>query len=197
MILFSERISALTILDEAKRLNMMDGHFVWLWIDTAENATFTRIVSDDIVPKDDRDKHVDARDDRSRYRRRARATHSDISELHRNYLLKNDQYLLFNDFNGNSVESSKLNTRGDVEGHVQRGAEGRSKELPFGLLSLKPLPVKVDRHLVKGAARLLVSTLKYVLDRCPKCLGSAQEMKASCWTPFSSRGMNFSTFFAR
>lgn len=129
---------------------------------------------------------------------------SDISDIHRNYLLRNDQYLLFNDFEGD-VETGKARVARESGAGTSSSSSSSSSsvfvktveasELPSGLLSLKPLPVRVDRHLVKGVARLLMATLKVVLEQCPRCLLEGRLVN-SCWTN-SSESTNFSNLFAR
>lgn len=68
------------------------------------------VVDDQQLPKDG-DK--ERKNEDVRYRRSARDD-SDISDVDRNYLLRNDRYLLFNDFDG--VESSKLGSRAKRQG---------------------------------------------------------------------------------
>ncbi|KAG5894221.1 hypothetical protein JTB14_002271 [Gonioctena quinquepunctata] len=180
VILMSDRSSSIRILDDAKRLNMMDGHFVWVWIDTAAVITVKNTTEDDKDPK-----IVDERSKRS-------VEPSDISDMHINYLLRNDQFLLLNHNYG--VESSKLKDR---RSHQRRVGDSKG-ELPAGLLSIKPLPVRVDRHLVKGAVRMLVSSLKRVLIRAPEwVLGSFLNAKPnSCWKNHAKEN-SFVNEFAR
>lgn len=182
VILFCEQKCAIRILEDAKRLNMMDGHFVWLWVDTAE-TTGQRFNStaEDMKEEAGRDKRETVT---------KQHIQSDISDTNRNYLLRNDQYLLFNDFAGPKEARAVRESGGPF---LQKTSE--ASELPSGLLSLKPLPVRVDRHLVKGAARLLIATLKIVLEQCSRCLLEGR-LKNSCWIN-SNEGMNFSNFFAR
>lgn len=177
----SDKTSSIRILDDAKRLNMMDGHFVWLWIDTAAVIN-VKNSSDEIV--DEMSKRIEYEEVRLRRNvelntafqerliRRLEKS-NDIEEMHVNYFLRNDQYLLFNRKNY-VAENSKLKDRRSDHRKQQKkdsaGSVGGSNgegELPAGLLSLKPLPVKADRHLVKGVVRLLISVLKDVLDRSP------------------------------
>lgn len=189
MILFCDQKCAIRILEDAKRLNMMDGHFVWLWVDTAE-TTGQRFnsTSEEIKEESSREKRETITE---------KPIKSDISDIHRNYLLRNDQYLLFNDLDGTREHPrARRVVRESGAGSspfFQKTSE--TSELPSGLLSLKPLPVRVDRHLVKGAVRLLIATLKVVLEQCPRCLFEGR-LKNSCWMN-SNEGMNFSNFFAR
>ena len=187
VVLLSDRPSAVRILDDARRLNMMDGHFVWLWVDTAANISVSEDVNiseKDRLPED-------------RYKRSV--VKSDISDMHVNYLLKNDQFLLFNRNYG--VESSKFKDRNDRSQRLFSVVDGEYKgELPAGLLSLKPLPVRVDRHLVKGAVRLLIATLKLVLRRSPLWMLQSiakGQLTTSCWKPLGAREFNFSNNFGR
>lgn len=193
----SDRASSIRILDDAKRLNMMDGHFVWLWIDTAavinvknatddmaDNEVSKRSENDDVRFKRNVDTYMAF--DELEIRKTAS---SDIEEMNLNYLLQNDQYLLFNR-NNYGVESSKSKVRRSdnknpekKEDSANNKINGHLGDLPAGLLSLKPLPVKLDRHLVKGAVRLLVSVLKDVLDRSPSwMIGNLVTIQNNgCW----------------
>ncbi|KAJ8967463.1 hypothetical protein NQ314_002776 [Rhamnusium bicolor] len=166
---------------------MMDGHFVWLWIDTAATINVKNVTEEE---KDIKDKP----DDRTKRSLRQ----SDISDMHVNYLLKNDQILLFNHNYG--VESSKLKDR-QVHHHLNTNGNGDGTgELPSGLLSLKPLPVKVDRHLVKGAVRLLVATLKLVIGRSPEWMLNNLvngQLTNDCWKTVVTKENNFISDFAR
>lgn len=195
----SDRMSSIRILDDAKRLNMMDGHFVWLWIDTAAIINVrnnTDEVGDNELsklseheePRFKRD--VKSNAEYEQFIKRRRAILNDMEEANINYLLQNDQYLLFNR-NSYSVESSKLkNSRSDRRKQQKKddsessgGSNSIQAELPAGLLSLKPLPIRVDRHLVKGAVRLLVSVLKDVLNRSPSWVirKSVTLQSNGCW----------------
>ncbi|XP_023311526.1 uncharacterized protein LOC111692060 [Anoplophora glabripennis] len=189
--LMSDRSSAIRILDDAKRLNMMDGHFVWLWIDTAATINLKNVTDDE---RDLRDKPEE------RVRRSSSLGQSDISDMHINYLLKNDQFLLFSRTHG--VESSKLKDQDRRSQHRPRaGGSGESSgELPAGLLSLKPLSVKVDRHLVKGAVRLLVAALKLVIGRSPEWMLNNfvnGHLTNNCWKNVAIKENSFISEFAR
>ncbi|KAJ8918548.1 hypothetical protein NQ315_013053 [Exocentrus adspersus] len=186
VILMSDRSSAIRILEEARRLNMMDGHFVWVWIDTAAPISVKNVTEDEKDPKDKPEDRV----------KRSSLEPSDISDMHISYLLRNDHFLLFNRNNG--VESSKLKDR---QAHHRTNGLGDTKgELPPGLLSLKPLPVKVDRHLVKGAVRLLVAALKFVIDRSPEWMLSyfvEEQVINDCWNNAATKENSFISEFAR
>lgn len=227
-----DRPSAGRVLDEARRLNMVDGHFVWLWIDTVP-SNYTEGNSG--LPPTDRPPENTRRDkrnifegslDTSYYEERTIDEEkvffrnkrdivfnkdfikSDISDMHVNYLVKNDKFLLFNRQNG--VESSKFKHLRDnivsVKKEQQWNLPGyfarrnSSPELPAGLLSIRALPMRVDRHLVKGAVKLLVGTLKTVLARCPDWLAQSialEDLRTSCWSAPSAGEFNFSAVFAK
>lgn len=133
---------------------------------------------------------------------------SDINDMHVNYLVKNDQFLLFNRQSG--VESSKFKNLRDSVVSIKKeqswkfhgfyGRRSTFSELPAGLLSIRALPMRVDRHLVKGAVKLLVGTLKTVLARCPDWLAQSialEDLSTSCWSSPSAGEFNFSSVFAK
>lgn len=199
------------VLEYAKRLNMLDGHFVWLWIDTSGNLNYKNI-TDDLISKDTIEK--DLRIERSveykaLYKRDTRMDHwprNDISDMQFNSLLKDDHFLLFNTNNNrrNSVESSKFRSRRDTlifdSTDFVNNKSGEKVILPQGLLNLRPLPIRVDRHLVKGAVRLLVAALEMALARCPIWLADSlqrSQLVTSCWKPLGPAEHNFSIIAAR
>lgn len=195
VVLLSDRPSAVRILEDAKRLNMMNGRFVWMWVDTAANIS----ISEETPPASpEKPPHPED----ITYKRSSAPVQSEISDMHVNYLLKNDQFLLFNRNYG--VESSKFKTPPPNDPTWRRRPGGDAKELmgdlPAGLLSLNPLPVRVDRHLVKGAVRLLLAAVKPVLDQAPiQMLQSIAkgQLTTSCWKPLGAREANFSDSFGR
>jgi len=65
-----------------------------------------------------------------------------------------------------------------------------------GILSVKPEPVKLDRHLVKGSVRLLVSSLHNVLKRSADWL-NALTIDTSCWVKPTLSNKNFSEMYAK
>lgn len=182
---------------------MMDGHFVWIWIDSAQNTSFKNATEEakDVAGEGERRSERSVRSERD-----TRNAHREsvLSDMHLHYFLKNDPFLLFNRHDG--VESSKLKKSSEIfdgESHANaRKAFGADTnyELPVGLLSLRPLPIRIDRHLVKGAVKLLVATLKVILDDCPDWLLDSialGELKTSCWKELGKEELNFSTLFAR
>lgn len=194
VVLCSDSKSAIQILSEAKRLNMMDGHFVWIWVDTASSINI-RNSSEKDLPDRTRRETVD------REKRSAFLT-GDINELHINYLLKNDPYLLLNRHSP-SVASSKLKRQNpSPEGQSSDSFSLRSDKesvLPAGLLSLRPLPIKVDRNLVKGAVRLLMTTFQSVIGRYPtsnvqKIINN--KFSSSCWN-YAHKDLTFPLDFGR
>ncbi|KDR14505.1 hypothetical protein L798_10206 [Zootermopsis nevadensis] len=69
--------------------------------------------------------------------------------------------------------------------------------LPVGLLALRTQPMRLDRHLVKGAVRLVAETLLGVLTRCAAWMPAPPSSVNSCWTTPSESYRNFSDMFAR
>lgn len=221
VILLSDRINCIKILEDAKRLNMMDGHFVWVWIDTVEVVTMKNLTTSSEEEKEkEKDKKDEERlkkrsageekisntEDQDDWRRkileenfdkrlkRSHVEKPDISDIHLNYLLKNDQLLLFNNQNY-GVKSSKYRYRSSYD-LLFSGDVG--DQLPPGLLSVRPLPVKVDRHLVKGAVKLLVHTLKQVLNQSPEWMldNLLNGQNNGCWKN-NGREISFISEFAR
>lgn len=191
VVLISDEATAVRILTDAKRLNMLDGHFVWIWIDTAETKSGRNNTEEAYQTKPEFE--TEFRRKRSYLsetrKRRSTKTDSGLSDMHINYLLKNDQFLLFHDKN-NGVESSKFKTRNDILSankffnRGQYASGGKVPELPVGLLSLRPTPIRIDRHLVKGAVRLLVATFKSVITRYTVVLDRKLHSNGppfSCW----------------
>ncbi|XP_050304727.1 uncharacterized protein LOC126742188 isoform X4 [Anthonomus grandis grandis] len=200
VILCSDSPSAIRILEDAKRLNMMDGHFVWIWIDTDSSINIHNASDEDLFERaPTKPHHLD---------KRSAFLHGDINEMHINYLLRNDHFLLLNRNNNgpSSVAISKLHRKGAAAGPPPsrisfsvKSERAKSDFLPAGLLSLKPVPVKVDRHLVKGAVRLLMATLKSVLAASPAWAVqkvATNKFATSCWEDVQ-KDLSFSSDFGR
>lgn len=210
----SDKSSSIRILDDAKRLNMMDGHFVWLWIDTAavinvKNST-DEVADMETQKRSEFDevrlrRHIEYSADSEELRISQRPLADDIDIMNINYLLQNDQFLLFNSNNMNGGTSRPKKRRSDRKQKEKDGSASRgsgsvpSGKLPTGLLSLKPLPLKVDRHLVKGAVRLLVSVLKNVLDRSPAWMirNLVTAKNNGCWKNFGIKESSFVMDFGK
>lgn len=203
MVLCSDSKTAIRILDDAKRLNMMDGHFVWIWIDTASSINIRNSSEEDLIDRSKRSLDPDILDGIVFENREKRSAflHGDINDMHINYLLRNDHFLLLNR-NNPSVASSKINRKAQVRAQLPASSSSKSErksDLPAGLLSLKPLPIKVDRHLVKGAVRLLMTTLKSVISRSPSWVVqniAQNKFVTSCWEHVQ-RDISFSSDFGR
>lgn len=258
-----DRLGARRVLDEARRLNMVEGDFVWLWIDTEpanispeSGVTLAATTEKPPRPRDRRDipspvepsssteapnisreKHKNAvvptksatqemlfrttsdSEHERRLRRHREIVKSDISDMSINYLLQNDQFLMFNR-DDSSVKSAgspipnpggrknrerKLSVGSPATPLLEPSSSREPPEyegvpLPAGLLSIRAVPMKVDKYVVSGAMRLLVGTLRAALARCPPWLAQSivlDHLETSCWAPASATEFNFSTVFAR
>jgi hypothetical protein len=69
--------------------------------------------------------------------------------------------------------------------------------LPVGLLAMRTQPMRLDRHLVKGAVRLMADTLLRVLTQCADWMPAPPSSNNSCWISPSVSYRNFSNMFAR
>ncbi|XP_071050043.1 uncharacterized protein [Onthophagus taurus] len=209
IVLLGDRSTAGRILDYARRLNMIDGHFVWLWINTSNNAKNRNTTLFEDLEDHDKEfglEHSESSSSRPKRDIRREAISEELSDLHFGNLLKRERYLLFNKdqrlrgfdnskYKGSRISHGSVNVVVDVINRT-----GGKVMLPQGLLRLRPLAVKVDRHLVKGAAKLLVATLKNVLSGCPSWLDDGLksfQLSTSCWKSLGSIEQNFSTYFAR
>nr|CAD7408509.1 unnamed protein product [Timema cristinae] len=87
----------------------------------------------------------------------------------------------------------------DLEWNLQETAEETTMtdSLPVGLLAIRPRPMKIDRHTVKGAVRLLADTIKQVLTQCADWMPEPGEgnYETSCWINSSVAYRNFSRLF--
>ncbi|XP_045475603.1 uncharacterized protein LOC123681313 isoform X2 [Harmonia axyridis] len=194
VVLLSDKTSAMRILKDARRLNMMDGHFVWLWIDTSANISFRETTEEDKekeASKNRKDVDLEERTKRS-------LTKNEMNDAHLSYLLRNDRYLLLNrDFETRGPKSRKPHPE-EIKSiiHVETDSQ---LELPAGLLYLRPLPVKVDRHLVKGAVRLLAVALKTAFNDSSFNFEDLNHRfgSSNCWTPTKDLERNVSLHFGR
>jgi hypothetical protein len=79
----------------------------------------------------------------------------------------------------------------------EEGDEDMEDSLPVGLLAMRTQPMRLDRHLVKGAVRLMADTLLRVLTQCSDWMPSPPSSNNSCWISPSDSYRNFSNMFAR
>lgn len=188
VVLFSDRPVAIRILDEAKRLNMLDGHFVWLWVDTAENMNFTRNHSEDAAV-------ASVPEDRPKVRNKRQTKRDGLGDVHASYLLQNDRFLLFNGEFGIG-EGHKVGFVGG-EGYRAGGADLRvargSVEFESRARENRQTPGERGREAVDSDAEGGAGGC----SGCDAHGGGWRAVKTSCWRPLDSRGMNFSNFFAR
>lgn len=220
---------AAKILDYAKRLNMLDGHFVWLWINTSGNQKYKND-TDDSIGADKEASSANEKIEISRIEKRSARDHfrNEINDMQFSSLLKNDHFLLLTndhrrssfstDSNSRAAGSSSyfshqpsynyLRTRRETPSNVETVDHPSSNAtksdekvvLTQGLLSLRPLPIRVDRHLVKGAVRLLVAALERTLYNIPIWLMDnlqRTQLSTSCWKPSGPSEQNFSLYLAR
>jgi hypothetical protein len=94
-----------------------------------------------------------------------------------------------------NVESEKF--KANFPGFNDDGGDDVEDSLPVGLLAMKTKPMRLDRHLVKGAVRLIADTLLEVLSKCTDWMPAPLSSNNSCWTTASSSFQNFSKIFAR
>ncbi|KAI4461879.1 hypothetical protein MML48_5g00021725 [Holotrichia oblita] len=191
------------ILEYARRLNMLDGHFVWLWINTAgslkdKNYTDTSETNQDRIEKRSAKFETPKRED-STHHRDIDHFRNDINDMqyNSNSRSKSDSETIYSRSRSRRdifFETANINVNpADKFG-------GDRAILPQGLLSLRALPVRVDRHLVKGAVRLLVAALERALLNIPIWLVDnlqRTQMSTSCWRPSGDSERNFSLFLAR
>jgi hypothetical protein len=96
-----------------------------------------------------------------------------------------------------NIESERFraNFPGFNDGGV--GDEDVEGSLPVGLLAVRTKAMRLDRHLVKGAVRLVADTLLEVLSKCTDWMPAPHSSNNSCWTSPSISFHNFSQIFAR
>lgn len=91
-------------------------------------------------------------------------------------------------------ERYKVNFPGINE---EGGDEDVEDSLPIGLLAMRTQPLRLDRHLVKAAVRLMADTLLHVLTLCADWMPAPPSSNNSCWISPSDSYRNFSNLFAR
>jgi hypothetical protein len=77
------------------------------------------------------------------------------------------------------------------------GEEDVEDSLPIGLLAMRTQPMRLDRHLVKAAVRLMADTLLNVLTQCAEWMPTPPSSNNSCWISPTDSYRNFSNMFAR
>jgi hypothetical protein len=79
----------------------------------------------------------------------------------------------------------------------ESGDEDVEDSLPVGLLAMRTQQMRLDRHLVKGAVRLIADTLLRVLTQCSDWMPAPPSSNNSCWNSPSDSYQNFSNMFTR
>ncbi|KAJ8887917.1 hypothetical protein PR048_007401 [Dryococelus australis] len=185
VVLICDLRTAERIASEARRLNMMDGHFVWLWVDT-NSATAAEGNSTYTVNQPARH---NATRPRAYHRTKNRKTGS---------LYKGEGYV-FHICLGVVCQAVCLPGRWRRLGDDGRTTEddGVVDSLPVGLLALRPRAVRLDRQLVRGAAKVLVDAVRRVLTLCVDSMPapSAVDYRVSCWEQPPHAYRNFSALF--
>ncbi|PNF41769.1 hypothetical protein B7P43_G03443, partial [Cryptotermes secundus] len=163
--------TAKQITTEAERLNMMSGHFVWLWIDTGASAMLAA-QRNAPFPADD-------------------STRNDANNNNAtiDYPTAFEQPITQIPIRSRSRSSSSKRRERESDEDV-------ADALPVGLLAMRTKPMRLDRHLVKGAVRLIADTLLEVLSKCIDWLPVPPSSNNSCWTTPSGAFQNFSNIFA-
>ena len=204
--------TAKQVTSEAKRLNMMSGHFVWLWIDTGASTTITNtnvttganltlpaLASKRRDPPSNKPNLPEG--PRSSVKHLIGATTSDI--LLRSNNLRLGDFLSFRDSATRSSSSDSWLYQEKNSSPSERFPDDidddMDESLPIGLLALKAQAMKVDRQVVKGAVRLLADTLHKVLAQCEDWNPApvAPSYNASCWTKPTDSYSKFSHLFTR
>lgn len=206
------------IMSEAKRLNMIGGHFIWLWADTTSTTEFFDIIySNDLSnPESDIDllqmpsanngdkkfnlfqheefsineddnivkmKHTDTNDSNepneelisNNNKRKRSITHTSsstvglgsVSSSNKNAQQQHiiQQKMPFLNFSTSSVSHVLFH-------HFQ--------DFPIGLLALRPVRMKIDRHFIRSAIRLFSSIwIKVELE-------ALKQQPSSSWSSSSS-----------
>ncbi|KAJ9601165.1 hypothetical protein L9F63_000685, partial [Diploptera punctata] len=160
ILLLCDLQTAKQVTSEAKRLNMMSGHFVWLWIDTSASIS---IVNSTVINGVNLTSTVQVPKRRERTSNKVKYTEGPVKQLTSDMLsLRLGDLLGFREsptsdtwlYQDNSVSPSD-DEHDDLD-----------DSLPIGLLALRPQAMKIDRQVVKGAVRLLADTLYKVFAQC-------------------------------
>ncbi|XP_054275672.1 uncharacterized protein LOC128994876 isoform X1 [Macrosteles quadrilineatus] len=283
VVMMSDSAAAKRVMDEAKRLHMVQGNFVWLWIDTGSSLTARNESKLNIFyPLDDRIKDRRARESGDHHDTSssedyfnnlikqlgsANSTNS-TSDTGRELNTRTNETGLVNNSNINNneinldnrtevndkinkldrVSESSLSSKNTSVSHdyiwisnervtvfskdktsepfplhvfensttsdsfnttasnnsdrtlrVRRSAKELDMvpPLPVGVLGVRALPLRFDRHLVRSAVRLVVDALKRALHR--KCHVDVQEGRQtpSCRDPSPSWQKDFSQYLVR
>lgn len=282
VVMMSDSAAAKRVMDEAKRLHMVQGNFVWLWIDTGSSLTARNESKLNIFyPLDDRIKDRRARESGDHHdtssnedyfnnlikqlgsanstnstsdTSREPNTRTNETGLVNNSNINNNEINLDNRTEVNDkinkldrVSKSSLSSKNTSVSHdyiwisnerVTVFSKDKTSEpfplhvfensttnsfnttasnnsdrtlrlrrsakeldvvppLPVGVLGVRALPLRFDRHLVRSAVRLVADALRRALHR--KCHVDAQEGRQtpSCRDPSPSWQKDFSQYLVR
>nr|WRU22311.1 ionotropic receptor 12 [Paratrioza sinica] len=155
VLLMSDGRVAKKVMDEAKRLHMVDGDFVWLWVDTSAAVESKPNTSGSDIDSAPVEIITETREKRSRATFRSGADSN--STFARN---KRRRFVFFQD--------DFSNKRHPLPPHSQSPPHRVNYSvppLPVGLLAIKAMPMKIDKHFLRSSAKLLFEALRKTFAR--------------------------------
>lgn len=147
VLLMSDGKVAKRVMDEAKRLHMVDGDFVWLWIDTSAAVTPNLNTSREKSENDPVEIITESREKRSKPFRSSESNSTFVRNKRRRFVFFQDDFY-------NKRHPVPLPTQPVHRVNYSLPA------LPVGLLAIKALPMKIDKHFLRSTMRMLFEVLR-------------------------------------
>ncbi|KAI5711412.1 hypothetical protein M8J75_000198 [Diaphorina citri] len=172
------------VMDEAKRLHMVDGDFVWLWIDTSAAVTANQTSSKQNIDNDPVEIITENREKRSKPFRPLDSNNTFVRNKRRRFVFFHDDFY-------NKRHPLPFPTPSRPPHHVNYSVP----PLPVGLLAIKALPMKIDKHFLRSTMRMLFEVTRNTYTRycsrpsSPSCYHSSSVFSETNFTHLLFREM--------
>ncbi|KAL1465216.1 hypothetical protein WDU94_004803 [Cyamophila willieti] len=141
------------VMDEAKRLHMVDGDFVWLWIDTSAAVKANLNSSKQHIDNDAVEMITESREKRAKPGpfRSFESNNTFVRNKRRRFVFFHDDFV-----NKHHPLPSSSPSFPSYSPHSNYSLP----PLPVGLLAVKALPMKIDKHFVRATMRMVFDSMR-------------------------------------
>lgn len=161
VLLMSDGKVAKKVMDEAKRLHMVDGDFVWLWVDTCAAVAANLNASKQHIDNDAVEMITESREKRSKLFHAFESNNTFVRKKRRRFVFFHDDF-----FNKRHYISTPTPPPLSVP------------TLPVGLLAIQALPMKLDKHFLRATMRMVFEVLRKSYARY---CSSSHPLSVSCF----------------
>uniref|UniRef100_A0A8D8RZG8 Glutamate receptor ionotropic, NMDA 3A n=2 Tax=Cacopsylla melanoneura TaxID=428564 RepID=A0A8D8RZG8_9HEMI len=141
------------VMDEAKRLHMVDGDFVWIWIDTSAAVSANLNSSKQHIDNDAVEMITETREKRSKPGpfRSFESNSTFVRNKRRRFVFFHDDFV---------NKRHPLPSSSPASTSYFPHSNYSLPPLPVGLLAVKALPMKIDKHFVRATMRMVFESMR-------------------------------------